>query len=80
MSEIQGYYGSGNTPCIIYVYECEGVNWYACEGASGVNATYDDIETGVNIEALSDIDFFTADYPIESSDSLELEVCDYLDR
>lgn len=78
MSEVNGFYGSGNTPCIIFVYQCKNMNWYACEGASGVNATFDDVDLGVDVETLDDVEFFTADNPIDSVESLQYEVDDYL--
>ena len=58
---VNGTYGSQKTPCEVFVYEeHDGFKWYVCEGSKNVNATYDEIEEGVNVEELCDIDVFTS--------------------
>jgi hypothetical protein len=73
--EVEGTYGSGMTPCTVFVYEnYRGSRWYAVEGSTGVNCTYDDIEDGVDVEELSDHDFFTSSFKINSLEELEKAV------
>lgn len=70
--EVNGTYGSGNTPCTVFVAEeSDGTKWYVCEGSVNVNCTDDDIEEGVDVEELYDLDMFTAGKPIESLEELE---------
>ena len=73
--EVNGTYGSGKTPCTVFVAETETRGdihtWYVCEGSVNVNLTPDEIEEGVNVEELSDIDMFTASKPIYSVEDLE---------
>jgi hypothetical protein len=64
--EISGFYGSGNTPCTVFVYG----RWYVVEGGSVVNKTYDELNDGVNVEDLADYDCFTWSKEIESLDEL----------
>jgi hypothetical protein len=72
--EISGFYGSSKTPCTVLVYEeCNGFSrWYCVEGSDIVNLTYDDIEDGVDVEDLSDLDCFT--WGIEINTLYQLEV------
>ena len=63
---VNGTYGSSRTACTVFVFG----NWYVCEGGQTVNATYDEIEDGVNIEELNDYDCFTWSSPIESLEEL----------
>lgn len=73
--EITGTYGSRKTPTTIYCYtDRTGATWYACEGSRNVNATYQEVEEGVDIEILADHDTMTVGNPIESCDDLEREV------
>ena len=52
--EINGTYGSSQTPCTILVYEeSNGDKWHCVKGSCNVNLTYDDIEDGVDVEDLS---------------------------
>ena len=53
--ELSATYGSHQTPCTLFVHE----GWYAVEGSSNVNHTYEEIEDGVDIEGLADDDCFT---------------------
>lgn len=70
--EINGTYGSGLTPCTVYVLEKpNGLKWYCVEDSVNVNATYGDLEDGVDVETVSDVDTFTASNPIEDLDQLE---------
>lgn len=69
---VNGTYGSGKTECEVIVYEqYNGLRWYVAEGSLNVNATYDEIEEGVDIEELIDVDCCTASTPIYSEDELE---------
>lgn len=80
-SIFKGTYGSGKTPC--FVFTCQDFNggtWYAVEGSVNVNYTYDDITDGVNVEELSDYDFFTASEPIESKSILKEQVEDFINN
>lgn len=73
--EVNGTYGSSNTPANILVAEMHnGSKWYCVEGSTNVNKTHDDIEDGVDVEELEDHDFFTASAPINSLDELEAEI------
>jgi hypothetical protein len=76
LKEIQGYYGvSRPTPTTIFVYEKRnGEKWYAVEGSTNINCTYDEIKTGTNVEELSDCDTIGADNPVNSLEDLEREV------
>lgn len=69
--EVQGTYGSEKIPTTVFVHENrDGSKWYVAEGAVGINKTYDDIQDGVDIEELSDIDVFTMSKPINSLNDL----------
>ena len=73
--EVEGTYGSGMTPCTVFVYEnSDGSRWYVVEGSVNVNCTYDEIEDGVDVEELFDVDIFTWSSPIESLEELEKAV------
>lgn len=73
--ELIATYGSNLTPCTLFAGETRnGLRWYAVEGSTNVNATYDDIEDGCSIEELADVDYFTASAPIGSLDDFENEV------
>lgn len=70
--ETQGYYGSGHTACNVLVAEqYNGLRWYCIEGSSNVNATYDDIGLGVDVEILTDVDCFTWPDGVDSLETLE---------
>lgn len=69
--EVSGTYGSGKTPCTVFVVETyKGGAWYCVEGSKNVNFTYDEIEDEVDVEVLNDHDFFTAGKEIETLDEL----------
>lgn len=59
-SIINGTYGSNKTPC--HVFTCsigDGATWYCVKGSGNVNATWQEIEDGQDVEALEDCDCFT---------------------
>ena len=64
--ELNGYYGSGHTPCTVYEYK----GWYCVEDSQNVNRTFDDLKDGVDVEEADDYDFFTASSPIGSLEEL----------
>jgi hypothetical protein len=69
--EVSGTYGSGKTPCTVFVVETyKGGAWYCVEDSKNVNYTYDEIDDGVDVEELSDVDFFTAGKGVETLDEL----------
>jgi hypothetical protein len=69
---ITGTYGSNETETEIYVYTgSNGLNWYVCEDSVNVNATYEDLQDGVNVELVEDSDTSTAQSPICSEEDLE---------
>lgn len=70
--EVEGTYGRSKTPATIFVYEQGRRKWYVAEGSVNVNCTYDDIEDGVDIEELNDVDTYTAPKPINSVEDLEM--------
>lgn len=69
--ETQGYYGSQHTACQVFVCSDGDLKWYVVKDSVNVNATYDDIKLGVDVEALSDVDCFTASEPVGSLDEFE---------
>ena len=59
--QITGTYGSNETETEIYTYQDDdGLNWYVCHDSKNINATYEEIKEGVNIELLSDVDCITS--------------------
>lgn len=72
--EVTGTYGSGKTPCTVFVAEERHGSWYCVEGSKNVNCTLDEIEEGVNVEELGDVDCFTWSKPIESLEELETAI------
>lgn len=77
-STVKGYYGSGNTPCLIFTCEDESGSgyWYAVEGSVNVNHSYDPMPLGTDVETIADDDSFTAASPILSEEELEAAVED----
>lgn len=72
---VSGTYGSGKTACDVFVAsDRNGLNWYAIEGSQNVNATCEDIDDGVDVELLSDVDTFTWPAGIDSEETLEMAV------
>lgn len=73
--EINGTYGSSQTPCTVLVYEKRnGSKWYCVDGSCNVNLTYDDIEDGVDVEELNDLDCFTSSIEINTLNELEIAI------
>lgn len=72
--EVNGTYGSGKTPTTVFCAETNsGLTWYVCEGSQNVNATYDKISEGVNVEELADVDYFSG-ITINSLEDLETAI------
>jgi hypothetical protein len=71
---VSGTYGGSKTPCQVFVASRHGLNWYAVEDSQNVNATYEDLEDGVDVELLSDVDTFTWPDGIDSEETLETAV------
>jgi hypothetical protein len=68
---ISGTYGSGKTPCQIFTATTRnGRTWYAVEGSSNVNLTYDTLTDGVDVETVADDDAFTWPAGIDSEETL----------
>lgn len=72
--EVNGTYGSQFTPCTVFVVQQGQKKWYACEGSVNVNCTLDDIQDGIDVEELIDVDMFTWPKGIHSLKDLELAV------
>lgn len=72
---VTGTYGGSQTPCSVFTFTARnGATWYAVEGSSNVNCTYDQVSDGVDVEALSDHDMFTWPEGIHSEEDLERAV------
>lgn len=72
---VQGTHGGALPPCKVFVAsDRHGLNWYAVEGSQNVNATYEDLDNGVDVETLNDVDTFTWFGDIDSEETLELAV------
>lgn len=68
---VSGTYGSSKTPCDVFVAEKRnGSKWYAVEGSTNVNLTYEDIQDGVDVEEVGDVDTFSAQKEINSEEEL----------
>ena len=63
---IKGYYGSDNTPCLIFTYK----GWYVIEDSVNVNRTFEELQLGVDVEMLDDYDCMTASEPITTEEDL----------
>jgi hypothetical protein len=73
--EVSGTYGSGKTPCTVFVFQNAFFErWYTIRGSVNVNCTEDPIKNGVDVESLEDFDMFTASAPINSLEDLELAI------
>lgn len=71
----QGYYGSQNTPCnVLCATMPNGSTWYCVKESQNVNCTFDEIQPGVDIETLTDIDYFYHSSPIETLDELKAAI------
>jgi hypothetical protein len=72
---VKGTYGRSKTPTEVFVLErYNGLRYYASKGSINVNATYDQIDDGVDIEELRDIDCFTWSKGINTLNQLEKAV------
>lgn len=71
---IRATYGSGHTPCDLFVYPDRGGYWYAVEDSRNVNFTYTEPTEGCDIEELPDADTFTWPYGINCEETLEAAV------
>ena len=68
---LRGTYGSGKTPCEVFTAtDRHGLTWYAVAGSCNVNATYEELEDGVDVETVSDVDAFTWPDGVESEEGL----------
>lgn len=80
--EINGTYGSGNTPCIVFVVEDGFGYWYCVEGSRNANFTHTDLynteDQIVNVETLEDADTFSVDEKIETLEDFYDHVNDLL--
>lgn len=72
--EIQGTYGSYNTPCTVFVYERLMEKWYCVEGGNNINMTYEDLPDGIDVELVGDLDCIMLSEPINSLEELEIAV------
>ena len=66
---VDGFYGTGSRS-EIFIYQTRRGNWYCVKGSQNVNLTYDEIESGVNVQVLSDVDCFTASKEIKNINQL----------
>jgi hypothetical protein len=69
LKEVNGYYGSENTPCIVFIYGA----WYVVEGSINVNKASDEdlLINDVDVETLQDVDYYTSTDPINSLEELQ---------
>jgi len=74
LKTVTGTYGSGKTPCEVFIYETPSGNWYVVDGGSIVNCTWEDITDGVDVEEIQDFDCFTWTNGIYSPEELERAV------
>ncbi|WP_067516931.1 hypothetical protein [Endozoicomonas ascidiicola] len=73
---VEATYGSGKTPCEVFVAEDDSGNyWYCVDGGRVVNCTTTELTEGVDIEELQDIDCFTWSSPIATERELA-EACE----
>ena len=67
---ISGTYGSGQTPCNVFIATGRnGLTWYAVEGSSNVNATWEELTDGADVETVEDVDTFTWPAGIDSEET-----------
>lgn len=68
---LSGTYGSSMTPCQVFTAtDRNGLTWYAVEGSANVNATWEEITDGVDVETVADVDNFTWPDGIDSEETL----------
>lgn len=68
---IEGTYGGNQTPCDIFTYQSDGGTWYAVEGSTIANLTYEYLATGCDVEMLSIKATITWSDPINSETELK---------
>lgn len=71
--EVSGFYGTRNA-ATIFVSERRNYTWYCVEGSTNINKTTEEIKDGINIESVHDIDYLSADNPVNSIEDLLQEV------
>jgi hypothetical protein len=73
---ITGTYGmTRKTGTQVFVAEKrDGSKWYCVEGSVNINCTFDELQDGVDTEAVNDIDTLSADNPVNSIDDLIREI------
>ncbi len=72
--EVDGFYGTRNRAIIYCAKDRRGGTWYAAEGSTNINYTFDELIDGVNIESLHDVDSLSADNPVNSTEDLVNEI------
>lgn len=73
--EINGTYGSGQTPCTVLCAEkYDGHTWYAVEGSSNVNLSPEPLTDGQDVEEIQDIDTFTWPAGVNTLEELEAAI------
>lgn len=74
--EITGWYGNDkSSETNVFVAELyNGDIWYVIEGSRNVNQSPDELEDGVWLEQVRDVNMFTADGPVNSVEEFELEL------
>lgn len=73
-SNIEGYNGGSAvrpTRCTFHTYEVDGGTWYAPDGTTMANFTYEPLHAGRNLVNVVDVDSFNCSTPIDSADELE---------
>ncbi len=71
---IIGFCGELKIPCRIYTFSRDGYEtWYVTHGARQMNLTYDVLQEGVDIMAISDIDIVLLKLPIYCEEHLSAE-------
>ena len=74
-STITGTYGGSHTPCDVFTYNnYSDHTWYCVQGSTNVNCTHHELEDGVDVETLEDVDTFQATKEVESEEDLEYQV------
>lgn len=64
--EIICKYGRGTISTCFVCENRNGSYWYVVRGGTIVNKTYNDVDNGVDVECLNDVDCFTVNKPINT--------------
>ena len=72
--EIQGTYGSYNTPCTVFVYQNDMGYWYCVKGSLNANLTNFRLFDGLDLNCLDINKCITTVEPINSLEELEIAV------